>query len=71
MIASWRLSTSSATFDVSSPSSVITPWSTLMSRNSVSIKLLLPLPVRPTTPQEQPPGSENERSFSTGGRPGR
>ncbi len=71
MMASCRLSASSPTVAVSTPSSRIVPAFTSMSRNSVSIRLDLPLPVRPTTPAEQPAGMVNVRSRSTGGRPGR
>mmetsp|Transcript_26147 Transcript_26147/g.77575 ORF Transcript_26147/g.77575 Transcript_26147/m.77575 type:complete len:233 (+) Transcript_26147:331-1029(+) len=71
MMASWRRSTSSPTRVMSTPSSRMAPLVTSMSRKSVSIRLLLPLPVRPTRPHELPPGSKNDTPDSTGGRPGR
>jgi hypothetical protein len=46
-------------------------WTSLPHLKSVNMRLLLPLPVRPTTPQEQPPGRLKVRSRSTGGSPGR
>lgn len=55
MIATWRRSASSATVPVSRPSMPMVPPVTGIRRKRVSMRLDLPLPVRPTTPQLTPP----------------